>query len=89
MKMSKLDEIKEDYLSGEMFGQQWCSTPKTNFDWLMTQAEKVESLEKERTVNVHELLSFINTLKDDTSKDVLSKVEGYIAAHCYPPLDDM
>lgn len=45
--MSKLEEIKNDYLTGEMFGNQWCSTPKSSFEWLIEQAEKVEKLQKE------------------------------------------
>jgi len=46
MKMDKLEDIKEDFLIGEMFGKQWCSIPKSNFEWLIEQAEKVERYEK-------------------------------------------
>jgi len=46
IKMNKLEDIKEDFLIGEMFGKQWCSIPRSNFEWLIEQAEKYEQLKK-------------------------------------------
>ena len=47
IKMGKLEEVRNDFLTGEMFGKQWCSISKSNFEWLIEQAEKLEKYQKE------------------------------------------
>ena len=41
-----LKEIQNDCLTGEMLGKQWCSIPKSNFDWLIQQVEEFERYKK-------------------------------------------
>lgn len=81
-----LNEIKNNYITGERSGKTWCSMPKRNFDWLIEtierQQKEIEYL-KEPQINlthtIGKLQKEINSLKYEIKKKQPHDPYGYEA----------